>query len=112
MEGAVTIAVGRGEESPPSSLDDGGRAAPGPRRPHCYEAEAVTMSVRFAGSPVPMANSGRKVLPALDKPSYSPTKNPNGPRANGSCSTSNEVSVSRSSLPQSPASAHVVTAEG
>src|SRR5215207_2297895 len=72
-------------------------------------AVAVTMSVNL--SPVPMAKSGQKVLPVLVRPSYSPTKYPNGPRANGSCSTSNDVSVSRSSLPQSPGSAHVVVAE-
>src|SRR5215216_3169660 len=70
------------------------------------------MSVRLAGSPVPTANSGRKVVPALDRPSYSPTKYPNGPRANGSCSTSKEASVSRSSLPQAAAWAQVVAPEG
>ena len=73
-------------------------------------AVAVTISVRRL--PVPIAKSGRKVFPALDSPSYSPTKYPFGPRANGSFSTSNDLFVSRNSLPQSLAWAHVTVAEG
>jgi hypothetical protein len=53
-------------------LDHGGRASKAAS--DRYEAVAVTMSVRLAGSPVPTANSGRKLVPALARPSYSPTK--------------------------------------
>jgi hypothetical protein len=60
------------EGTPAVALNNGGRALQGSA--DRYEAVAVTMSVRLAGSPVPTANSGRKVVPALARPSYSPTK--------------------------------------
>jgi hypothetical protein len=44
------------------------------------------------------------VVPVLDSPSYSPKKNPFGPLANGACSMSKLVSVSRTSFPQLVAS--------
>jgi hypothetical protein len=63
------------------------------------------MSVRFAGFPsFTIANSGQNVVPVLDSPSYSPKKNPFGPLANGACSMSKLVSVSRTSFPQLVAS--------
>jgi hypothetical protein len=57
--------------------------------------------VLFAALPLFTAmKAGTKRLPMFVSPSYSPRKKPNGPRAAGACSMSNEEVVSRLSLAQ------------
>jgi hypothetical protein len=53
-------------------------------------AVVVNTSVGFSAFPLLTAtNSGLKTLPVLVRPSYSPRRYPNGPRAAGACSMSN-----------------------
>jgi hypothetical protein len=65
-----------------------------------YPAVVANTSVRFAGLPLFTATkTGANAFPMFVRPSYSPRKYPNGPRAAGACSMSNDVVVSRFSLP-------------